>query len=429
MPGQGDDGKLACLAVGDWLLPVLIYQGEETTQIYNEIIQSAQNNRVLELFQIFLSRHGEVAATIRSAKATGSVKLPHNVQASDKTGDDCDGQAREVKKSYLDILRESEDFFTVLMTMIQEMNEEDKDIAIKETLDALTVVNQSDVEFAELKLRILMCLYNMLAPEDTHRYLVFIKLVEYASAIKQFELIAPYIHYIPYWMEDWNLSGPSKRHLYLFLAKELKQLHRDAEAFEYLRKHVAEFQQESPQILQSVEVLSAAVALAEEAIQRPSVMYFDEILTYDAIKQLANTPDKPLYDLLKIFLNKGANDLERFYNENKELFQKHKFDYAGCECKIRLLAVASCAATLGTSELPIDTIAKQMSISEDAVEELVVRAIGAGLLDAKIDQINRVILVKSAMQRNFTEADWQRLDAQLTNWTAATRQLMEIMKE
>lgn len=54
---------------------------------------------------------------------------------------------------------------------------------------------------------------------------------------------------------------------------------------------------------------------------------------------------------------------------------------------------------------------------KEEVEQWVVRAIGAKLLEAKLDQVRRVVVVTRSTHRIFGKQQWQDLKQRLTQWS------------
>lgn len=66
--------------------------------------------------------------------------------------------------------------------------------------------------------------------------------------------------------------------------------------------------------------------------------------------------------------------------------------YEHCLKKIQLLSVASFC--LLKKDVAFKQLSDTLRLPESQAEEVVVQAIGLGLLDAKVDQINRVVHVR-----------------------------------
>merc|ERR1719229_1288137 len=82
--------------------------------------------------------------------------------------------------------------------------------------------------------------------------------------------------------------------------------------------------------------------------------------------------------------------------------------------KIRLLTLATVMQNM--SEISLEEIAQKLDEDATTVERTVVRAISEGIVDGRIDQLNKKLLVKSAFQRKFEKEEWAFLDNKLTQW-------------
>lgn len=50
------------------------------------------------------------------------------------------------------------------------------------------------------------------------------------------------------------------------------------------------------------------------------------------------------------------------------------------------------------------------------VETWIVKAIGEGLIDARIDQLHNLVTFTRSTTKHFTESDWKDLESQFANW-------------
>ena len=58
----------------------------------------------------------------------------------------------------------------------------------------------------------------------------------------------------------------------------------------------------------------------------------------------------------------------------------------------------------------------KLQCSQEEVENWIVKAIGRRLLEARIDQLQRLVTITRTTQRTFSQKDWARLSAQLKIW-------------
>eukprot|EP00921_Rhytidocystis_pertsovi_P004941 GHVQ01008579.1.p1 GENE.GHVQ01008579.1~~GHVQ01008579.1.p1 ORF type:complete len:453 (-),score=62.21 GHVQ01008579.1:154-1512(-) len=420
------DGTVSAVAIGDWLLQLIKAKKPDFyKQFYSEFLELAQsldpstNVQVigdpLGLFKLLLSQEELVMEWLKEAFVYGEVTVV--VAVSPEAGSAEQAKEKEVRKSYPEVLREVEEMYSVLMAMLV-LRVTDVEAAGMAAGQLCEVFKKSTTEMTEFRLKLLMSLYNIFPPTFPYRFPIFVATLEYAAETNLFHIMLPYIAYIDEWMKDWQLDGKAKRGVFIILARQLNKLNKIDEAYPFLRRHVEGFQGETAEELRQPATIEAAADLAADSIRHPDIMHFDKLLQMDAIKQLRDSPAHVrLVELLEIFLRGGPNDFMRFYEANKSLFEHFSLSYASCLSKIRLLSLAS--RCVGRCELSLKELADVLGLTDrvESVEEIVVQAIGLGLLDAKIDQINKTVQITSAMQREFGRGEWEKLLNRLHTWS------------
>eukprot|EP00931_Biecheleriopsis_adriatica_P006260 TRINITY_DN10768_c0_g1_i1.p1 TRINITY_DN10768_c0_g1~~TRINITY_DN10768_c0_g1_i1.p1 ORF type:complete len:431 (+),score=144.54 TRINITY_DN10768_c0_g1_i1:36-1295(+) len=325
-------------------------------------------------------------------------------------------------------LKDLESFFAVIMSMLLLL--EDKDHLDQATTRLCELFSESSEQQPELRLRLLMMLYNTFNnPTFELRYRVFKHTVDYAAKAEMFDQILPYLDYLDAWMADWDsyLTIDDKRNLYADLSKYMRNFGKKVDAFLYLKMFHSSFQGESAEKLNKKEVADATVELIKDAIVLPSVIQFDDILALDTVSALRKTKQEGLVQLCEVFLSGTVDDLKEFQKKNSKLFDEHGLNYQEVMSKIRLLTLATMAQ--GQSELSLDDIAKRLEESPTNVEPWVVRAISEGVVDGRIDQLNRKVLVKSSFQRKFEKNEWAFLDGKLTQWIDNLEHVIKFLGE
>lgn len=196
-------------------------------------------------------------------------------------------------------------------------------------------------------------------------------------------------------------------------------------AFDYLKAYIIIFQGSPEKDLSSEDVQTAAVQLVTDAISLPAVFQFDDLLGLDAVKILRKSKQKDLVLLCDIFLTGTVDELRKFHDKNKKLFQEHNLSFDDAMAKIRLLTLASLVQ--GKSEVALAEVAKELQEEPDQVEKWVVKAISEDVIDGLIDQLSQKVLVKSAFQRKFAKAEWQFLDDKLESWIDNLESLIKLV--
>jgi len=330
-----------------------------------------------------------------------------------------------------DRLKEVESFFALVLSML--MSFEDREALDKSTDRLCKLFAKSSEQQPELRLRLLMTLYNTFNnPSMPHRYRVFKHIVDYAAKADLFDQILPYLDYLDAWMIDWqeaegSLNLDDKRTLFWDLSTYMRTLGKRVDAFLYLKRYAELFQGEKEAVLSKTEVQDSTVLLLKDALQLPSVIQFDDILSYDTVKACAKGKQKLLCELCKVFLDGDVKDLDGFHKKNPAVFKDHGIEFQDAMSKMRLLTLAT--EVHGKSEISLKEVAGSLAESEDNVERWVVRALSDGVIDGRIDQLNSKVLVKSAFQREFGKVEWAFLDSKLTCWTENLENVIKFIGE
>lgn len=313
-----------------------------------------------------------------------------------------------------DWVKNVESFFALLFSMLEFLEGEEQICQANTRLCDILAARKD--QQPDLRLRLLMMLYNTFPPRTAFRYQVYKYILDYANAANLFDQVVPYLEYLESWMADWAnfMTSEDKRTLYHNIATYMRRLGKRVDAFLHLKRYHMLFQGDKGDILKDKQVYASAVQLLEDAVSIPSVIQFDDILSYDTVKALAKTKDKNLVVLCEIFLQGSVNDLRDFHKKNAGLFDEHSLEIQDAMSKIKLLTLATLAHN--RSEMTLAEVAKKLEESEENVERWVVRAISEGVIDGRIDQLNHKVLVKSAFQRKFEKDEWAFLDSKLTQW-------------
>lgn len=269
------------------------------------------------------------------------------------------------------------------------------------------------------RLRFMMTLYNTVDASSPDRPVIFKSLLAYASDVEAWETILPYCALLENWMEDWKLPRLERLGLFLTVA-ELYQTHGlQDESLATLQTCVRLYEADGDE----KEAADVALRLVTQSFMAPRVVDVANVLSYRAVRALSKGPDGKLIDLLGLFKTGDLEGLAKFKAANAAIFEKHGISYETCESKMKLLTLSTLASS--GSELPLAAVATQLDLSEEEAEKWVVRAVSAGMLDARLDQPRRIVMVKSVFKRTFEADDWTKLHESLGQWIANLERLQE----
>jgi len=179
----------------------------------------------------------------------------------------------------------------------------------------------------------------------------------------------------------------------------------------------------------NAETLASATEQAQiaavEAIKLPEIVQADHLLGMAAIQQLRSSNPK-LHRLLQLFSEESLDAFHTFHKENPDFVGSVGLVYEECLQKMRLLSLATLAAQ--QPELPYSLIARTLAIDEEEVEPWIILAISANVLEAKMDQIKRVVIVTRTTQRVFTVTQWEIVHSHLAAWRQNLSTLLDCVQ-
>eukprot|EP01068_Selenidium_serpulae_P011483 Selendium_serpulae@DN5670_c0_g1_i1.p1 len=431
------EDKIPIILIGDWLCSAVKAQAGEAEAksmraaalaLFPSVTTDAEGEAPVDkvdlskIFTLFLNYEKDVFELLRRAKNEEFVMWT-NVANPDSIS----------KKPYMEVYKETEEFFIVLISLIKRVEEEvpppDENPSLQNMiLDFHSKVGQlDDPEFVELRLRLLQVLYNALRPTFSYRFATFMCILKYAAAQKIFDQLMPYVDFIDSWIQDWRISSKQRKQLFLLLGTELKKINRQTESFNFLLRFLQEFQGcQDPKELNEPANAEAALTLALEAAKHRDVLYVDHMLRLNAIQNLTQNGNQLAVDLLKIYESGNKSDLESFFAKNADFCTKHSLDYDSCLAKLNIVCLAGCA---NQSSFTLASVSSNLDLSIEKSEELVAKAISEGVLDAKFDQVNQIVRVRSPMKRQFTNADWVDLQSKLAQWTDSTKHFLKELQD
>ena len=281
-----------------------------------------------------------------------------------------------------------------------------------------------DTARAPLRLKVLASLFNLLSHSPV-RFKVFTLLLNFADKTNQVNSISSYLLNIDVHVKSWNSATTTEdlRQLYLLTYTSLSSSEKKFST-KSLLKYLATFNGASASDLATVKEHAAKAVI--DTIEAPlELSRFapgsdqSSIMTYSAVLNLKDDAKYgSLFSLLQVFSN---GNVVEFQNSKVEGVDLEK----GLN-NVRLLSI--CGLASSARELKYSDIASALEIDETAVEQWVVRAVTAELLEAQIDQLRRVIIVERAAPRFFNDQHWQDLNVKLHGWRDNVKELLAVVR-
>ncbi|KAI9277627.1 hypothetical protein BY458DRAFT_504639 [Sporodiniella umbellata] len=294
--------------------------------------------------------------------------------------------------------KEVEGAFNLLLAIILSSSQDQLNTSAQSLIDTLT---KTESNKTGLKQKILLNLYNALPGNSPFRYNAFIGLVEATQQADELESLYNQLEYVDAWATQWGIDEARQIELYSYLHEVLSKSGEDKLSFNFLLKKLALCNDKESKTL-AQEIILRAVAME-------NYFNFEDLLQYKAIQNLKGSQE---YELLQVFLNGTLSTYQTFSASNKALIQNEENNIL----KMRLLSLASLGSENLVRELSYADIAKNLQIPEEEVEMWVIDVIRAGLVEAKLDQLNKTVIVHRSIYRVFGQEQWKKLSTALSSW-------------
>lgn len=127
----------------------------------------------------------------------------------------------------------------------------------------------------------------------------------------------------------------------------------------------------------------------------------------------AGSKHADLLALLEIFTAGSFADFKAFRAAKAGRLEALGLQADAAEDKMRVMALAGLAASSEGTRLAYSQVEAALQVGEAEVEGWIVKAIGAGVLEGRMDQMQQVLHVQRATKRTFGAQDWEEVSARL----------------
>lgn len=133
-------------------------------------------------------------------------------------------------------------------------------------------------------------------------------------------------------------------------------------------------------------------------------------------------------ELLEVVSEKELEDYNDFLEEHPKFLAESGLDGEVLQRKMRLLTLASLAASTNSRELEYSRIAQALLIPVEEVELWMIDVIRAGLVEGKLSQQKQVFLVHRTTYRVFGDKQWREVATRLDTWKESLRNVLVVIR-
>lgn len=220
-------------------------------------------------------------------------------------------------------------------------------------------------------------------------------------------------------MNFWDVDMTEKRSLLSALARAMEAIGNDKYKQKFWLLLLETFSNDA---VETIAKDAAAIEVAQNAtvgaIRDPISLFQEQRGMLDlpavtALKGSSDTNQTHLYNLLSIFLSGKLDDFFTFTKEHANILSQYDISMEDATKNIRILSLCSLAAE--HNEIPYSVIASTLEIDPSEVESWVITAGASGLLVARMDQLEQVVMVEKCVVRHFGIEQWKVLQERLNS--------------
>ena len=278
--------------------------------------------------------------------------------------------------------------------------------AMKRVMECVTA---SVSERVGLRVRCAIAVYNDASGADVGTKLeLFEKVAAYCVAAEQ-KAVLPMLIAHAGDAKAWGSDVKIQRGVLKLSVDLLRTLgDREEELFSTMIKYLATFENDAGAVGEAAEI---AKETARAFIASPT-MFHGDFLALKGVQGLQSS-DAAVFKLLSTLLTGSVSDYNALIASSGSIISDLGLDADECMTKMRTMALS----TLGKKgDCAYSEIKDALMCEEAEVEECVVQAVGAGVVDAKMDQINKRVVFTRCTDRVFSGAEWRELGAKISSW-------------
>ncbi|MCJ1474698.1 hypothetical protein MMC13_003358 [Lambiella insularis] len=276
-----------------------------------------------------------------------------------------------------------------------------------------------------LALSVLTTIFNILPPDNDTRYHVFMAILRVVRNSSSFEALKSQLKNIDTWVEQWETDEEDQRKLYLTITEVAEEAGDEEQAYSYLLRALRTISAEESS---GDEGHMLSIKALKSALLHPSHFDFQDLTALDSIQALRKS-DPVFFELLEIFNAELLDDYNDFTDEHDGWADEQGLDTSILYRKMRLLTLASLAASTQSRSLPYQQISRALQIPSEDVEMWVIDVIRAGLVEGKLSQLNQTFLIHRSTYRVFGDKQWTEVQGRLDTWRSSLENVLSVVRQ
>lgn len=270
---------------------------------------------------------------------------------------------------------------------------------------------------AELRIKVLSAILNELTHSHAEFFDIFVTALEYSYTVGSKNFGPRLSKNITLLMDTWGFSFAQKRTVYALLADIHTKAGKEAKSYQFLVAYL----NASTDIASDPKVQERAATTIRLAFKQ-EIYQFSDLLRIPAIASLKGSSEYGnLFQLVQLAVEGTYKDLVAFGNE--EFVQSVS---PSIPDKFRIFTITSLAER--QNRITYKDIADAIQVDMSQVEDFVIKAIGAGVVKGKLNQLKEEAVIEQVTKRSMTQDDWKFIQSNLERWSDSVASALATVK-
>ena len=192
-----------------------------------------------------------------------------------------------------------------------------------------------------LALSVLTTIFNILPQDNETRFHIFLAILNVVQRSSSFESLKPQLKNLDSWLRLWETDDEDQLRIYLQIAQVAEESGEREQAYYYLLRALRTIPSAESDGQEARELSLRAL---RSALTDPLHFDFQDLTALDSIQALRKS-DPVFFELLEIFGAEQLDEFDDFMEEHSGWLGQSNLDYAVLHRKIKLLTLASLAAS------------------------------------------------------------------------------------
>ncbi|XP_062569050.1 eukaryotic translation initiation factor 3 subunit M-like [Saccostrea cucullata] len=257
-----------------------------------------------------------------------------------------------------------------------------------------------------LRLKLLSNLFYGLDERSPLRADLYVSMVKLAQQADLTQQLAIDLEQIKKWVSQWDISTTKLQNLLRSVHDALIEAGMSDKATKVMLDLLGTYTEDN-----ASQARDDAHRCIVTHLGDPNTFLMDHLLALKPVKFLEG---ELIHDLLTIFVSGKISQYQQYYKTNMDFVKSLGLSHEQNLRKMRYLSFVQLAED--KKEIEFAVVQKEMQLEEVDIEDFIIDVLRTKSVRAKIDQLQKKVIIMSTIHRTFGRQQWQILRQTLTQW-------------